>query len=325
MAMIPTKQLFDEFFASKDKEASYLRKVRPQVDRPEVYEYEKQIGKQLVDMNSDELFEMLRSFNKDGFTIGYASYDSMAVMYRQLFEYYIDNYELIRNPWNTKNMRGIAAYERLADGKEAITWESVQKVIDELYETNEEDRAKYIELILRLYYCGFERADEIVLMKENMIDFKNGIVRLSGRAVQLDQKCLGLLIEIHNMDYMKGWRGDFLMASWNDGYFKFPIRPKEESGFNDRPLGEVSCLINRMISSRIRKGLHFDINYRMLYFLGFYDFMVKTYGKEKTNRILRSYRVREDVVELDNAARMYGITNLGSAQIKRHLKPFICD
>lgn len=61
MAKIPTKQLFDEFFASKGKDETYLRKIRAKADRPEVYAYEEKIGKQLVDMDVDELFEDRKS------------------------------------------------------------------------------------------------------------------------------------------------------------------------------------------------------------------------------------------------------------------------
>ena len=325
MAKIPTRQLFDVFFTSMGKNETYLRKIRAKADRPEVYAYEEKIGKQLVDMDVDELFDMLRTFNEDGFSISYSSYDSLAVLFRQVFEYYIDNYELIRNPWNNKRMRGSAAYEELAQGKEAITWRSVEDAIAEIYKTHEADRAKYIECILRLYYNGFERAEEIVTLQESMIDFKTGAARLTGHSVQLDQRCFSLLVEIHNMKTMTGWRGDYVMASWQNSFFKFPIRPREESGFDSRPLNEICNLINRTIAERIRKGLHFDINYRMLYFLGFYDSLVKTLGKERTNQILVSSRVREDVAALEKAARMYGITKLSSSQLKKNLKPFVCE
>lgn len=222
-------------------------------------------------------------------------------------------------------MRGMAAYEEIASGKSTVTWANVEEAISEIYKTHETDRAKYIECILRLYYNGFERAEEIVMLKESMIDFKTGVARLSGRVVHMDQQCFSLLVEIHNMTVMKGWRGDYVMASWQNSYFKFPIRPREEAGFNNRPFNEVCNLINRTIAERIRKGLHFDINYRMLYFLGFYDYLVKTYGKERANQILTSSRVREDIVDLENAARVYGITKLTSSQIKRSMRPFICE
>lgn len=323
MALIPTKQLFDEMFAETDQE--YVRKTRTQADRPEVYAYEKKIGKQLVDMNVDELFDMIGTFNEDGFSISYSSYDSIAVIYRKAFQYYIDHYEVIRNPWADKRMKGAAAHERIAQNKAPFTWEYVEHAIEELYRINEPDRARYVECIMRLYYNGFERAEEIVLMKENMVDLNTQTVRLSGRTVQLDPKCFSLLVEIHNMDVMKGWRGDYVMASWHGSYFKFSIRPSEEATFNDRPLSQICNLINRTISERIRKGVGVDINYRLLYLLGFYNFLVKTYGKETTNRILTSVRVKEDLDKLAVGARLYGITSMTQSQIKKAMRPFITD
>ena len=60
MAVISTHELFDKFFEGKDPET--VRKTRPQVDRPEVYAYEIKVGKQLVEMNEEELFAMICSF-----------------------------------------------------------------------------------------------------------------------------------------------------------------------------------------------------------------------------------------------------------------------
>ena len=321
MAMIPTKQLFDEFFDGIDKE--YIKRIRKQCDRPEVYEYEKKIGKQLVDMNIDELFDMINSFNENGFSISYSSYDTIAVYYRKVFEYYIDHYELIRNPWHDKRMRGTQAYERLVQGKEPITWEMVDNAIQEVYKTNELERAKYVECIVRLFYDGFEKSEEIVKLKEDMIDFDNKQARLSGRIVQFDDKCFDLLNELHGMEMMKGWRGDYYMASWHDSYFKFPIRPTEKVNFDKRPLVEIGNLINRAISERIRKGLDTDINYRLLYFLGFYDYLVKKCGREEANKILTSVRVKEDINKLSGLAKLYGIDNIDVPRLKKYMRPYI--
>lgn len=321
MAMIPTKQLFDEYFFSVGKE--YVGRIRKQCDRPEVYEYEKKIGKQLVEMNVDELFEMINSFNEEGFSVSYSSYDVIAVYYRKIFDYYIEHYELIKNPWHDMRMRGMRAYERLVKDKNPITWEMVDNTIKEVYKTNELERAKYIECIVRLYYDGFEKSEEIVKLKESMIDFEKKQANLSGRLIQFDDKCFDLLNELHNMETMKGWRGDYYMASWHDSYFKFPIRPTERVNFDNRSLVEVGNLINRTIHERIRKGLGIDINYRMLYFLGFYDFLVKKCGRDEANRILTSVRVREDVNKLSALSKLYGITNIDVPRLKKYMRPYV--
>ena len=154
MAKISTKELFDSFFAEKSRETAI--KTRPQIDRPEVYEYEAQIGKQLVDMNVDELFEMVLSFNNNrgtsgAYGISYSSYSQIFSMYRSLFNFYIDNYEIIRNPFNDKRMKGTQAAQRLAQNKEPFTWKNVEEAIAKVRETYEFNKANYIECILLLY------------------------------------------------------------------------------------------------------------------------------------------------------------------------------
>jgi len=323
MAMISTRQLFEEFFAEQQDE-SYVKRTRGQVYRPEVFAYEEKIGKQLVDMNVDELFDMVSTFKSEGgFSISYTSYDCIAVLYRKIFEYYIDHYEMMKNPWRDAKMRGAAAYERLSSYLEPVTWEIVQNAIDEVYKTNETDRAKYVECVIRLFYNGFERAEEIVRLKESMIDFEKKEINFFGRTIWLDDRCFELLVEIHNMETMSAWRNEFCMASWHDSYFKFPIRKSEESGFNNRSQILVANLINRTIAERLRKALGFEINYRMLYLLGFYDYMVKKWGVEETNRLLTPSRERSSVKKLTAVAREYGVSDYNITHIKRNMRPFM--
>jgi len=48
MAMISTRQLFEEFFAEQQDE-SYVKRTRGQVYRPEVFAYEEKIGKHVAE------------------------------------------------------------------------------------------------------------------------------------------------------------------------------------------------------------------------------------------------------------------------------------
>lgn len=305
MALIPTKQLFDEFFADMDENS--LKKIKPQADRPELYAYEKKIGKQFIDMNADELIDMVNTFEHNGFPISYATYDSLSVLYRKIFEYYIDHYELIRNPFNAKTMRGVEAYKRLKSVRKTITKQDLEDVISQIYKTNSEDRATYITSILLLYYNGFKNAEEIVSFKEKDIDFEAKTVSLGGRIAKLDDRCFDLMVRVHNMEKMIGWRGDFVMMPWRDSYFKFSIRPAEVAVFDKRDLNDACNLINRVISERVRRGLGCDLDGRALYFLGFYDWLVEQYGEEKANYMILSKRDHDAIEDLKASAKMYGI------------------
>lgn len=322
-----TQELFRAFF--KDKDPKTIKKTSMQIDRPEVYAYETKIGKKLIEMNVDELFEMILSFNdnrkgeRNGYSVAYNSYFQIASMYRSLFEFYIDNYEVIKNPFNDRRMKGTEAAERLAQDKEAYTWKKVEEIIHTIHNEYADSKAKYIECIILLYYNGFAKAEEIVNVTENMIDFKSKSIRLPDRTVQLSDRCFELLIFVHSLTSLEGWRGDYSVLAWNDKYFKYIIRPKQESKFNDRPEEEIANLINRRILTDVKKKFGVEINYRMLYLLGFYDYMVKQKGEERSKKLILAVRSPEETEELMKLANEYGVTTDNVTHLKRMLRPFI--
>ena len=326
MSKISTKQLFDEYYADWDEVKA--KKVRPQVDRPEVYAYEKKIGKQLIDMDVDELFDMLLTFrnnssNKPGYVINYNSFNQISSEYRSIFNYYIDHYEVIKNPWYDKRMRGVQATERLAQNKAAYTYANVEEAIENVRTEYEEPRANYIEAFILLFYCGFSKAEEIVRLKESDIDFKNKLVRLSGRTVRLSDRCAELLQYVHSMDFIEGAHGDYALVSWNGGYFKFIIRPSQASVFNDRSVIDVGNFLNRMLVEKVKNKFELEISPRMLYLLGFYDSLVARFGKERAQQMIISVRNREDANDLLNHASYYGLNADNVSHLKRMLRPFL--
>ena len=322
-----TQELFKEYFKNQDPEK--VKKTRMQVDRPEVYAYEAKIGKKLIEMNVDELFEMILSFNDNrknggsGYSVTYNSYFQISCMYRSLFNFYIDNYEVIKNPFNDKRMKGTEAAERLAQEKEAYTWDKVEEIIQAIHGEYEANKAKYIECIILLYYSGFAKAEEIVSLTEDMIDFKSKTIRLPGRTIQLSDRCFELLTFVHNLTSLEGWRGDYSVIAWKDKYFKYIIRPKEEESFNDRPAEEIANLINRRIATDVKKKFGVEINYRMLYLLGFYNYMVEQKGENRTKELILAVRSPAETEDLIKLARDYGVVVDNVSNLKRILRPFI--
>lgn len=83
-----TRELLDEYFTNERPDLT-AAKIRGQIDREELYTYEKKIGKQLVDMDSMEIFELIKSIIvKDGkiYTIPYRTYDIILVIIRDFFQ-----------------------------------------------------------------------------------------------------------------------------------------------------------------------------------------------------------------------------------------------
>lgn len=329
MGKIPTKEIFDLYFSSPGVSGTSAEKNRKQIDRPELYAYEMKIGKELIDMDSDEIFNMVLEFKNKrkgkeiGYMVSHYSYDKIVSMLRAVFDFYIDNVEVVRNPCNNKNIRGVEAVKRLSASREVFTWKNVEEIIENLHRDRDEDNADYIELIMLMYYNGFSKAEEIVLLTEDMIDHENRTVSMNGATLQLSDRCYELLKKFNRMEYIAGWRGDYLLATWRGGYFKFIIRPREEDRINDRPLSEMRDNLNRHISMFVNKKYGTKISYNTLYLLGFYENMRKKFGADKTNQIIKSFRNPEDTAMLMDAARKYGMEIDQSSYLKRMLMPLV--
>lgn len=330
MAAMDTKEVFDLYF--KDIPYDTARKSRPQVDRPEVYAYETELGKQIFDMDVEELFGLVLSFNKNrefgdsNFSISYGSYDQIASTYRSIWNFYIDNIEIIRNPWNDKKMRGAAATKRLAESKTAFTYDIIERVLSKIkqdYEDTNYDYGKYLECLILLFYNGFAEAQEIVLLKEDAINFKTHEVRLPGRTIHLSDRCFELLEYIHSLNEIGTLRGNYAAVPYQDGYFKIAIRPKEVEAFQEKSLVDVGAILTRKITMNIRKKYGVDINYRIIYLLGFHDYIVSRAGEERTKELIMSVRNSTDAQELMKYAKEYGVVAENVSYVKKLLRPFI--
>lgn len=329
MAKVSTKELLDRYFESLGKDESYLKKIRSQVDRPEVYEYEQKIGKQFIDMDVDELFDMITSFRGNrvlknaGYSITYASWTQISSRFRDVFNYYIDNYEVIKNPFNDKRMRGASAYDRLSQEKEAFTTETMENIIADLKKDFALDRAMYFECIIRMSYDGFANAQEIAFLKENMIDFQLKTVNLPGRFIHLSSRTFYLMNTIHNANAIENARGDFLLEDYQGGYFKFTVRKSAYGELQKKTLTDVANIINRMIIVNVKNRYGVDCNLRTFYLLGFYDKLVDHFGLEKANELIISVRNSADANDLVNFARLHGIVFGNVTLLKKALRPFV--
>lgn len=326
MGKISTTELLDNYFESiKDTPAEKQRAI---IDKPELYAYEQRIGKELIDMDVDDLFGLINEINnkKNGkeipFMTAHYSFDHLTVLLRAIFNFYIDTVQPIKNPLYDKRMRGKEATKRLAQDKETLRFDYVQKIIDKVHIDATEDRADYVELIMLLYYSGFETAEEIATFKGNAINHKNRTVAMTGRTVQLTDRCYDLLQKFNNIEVLNEWR-TYYLTPYKDGYFKFIIQEKQVESFNERDLRSVCNMINRQVSIFVNQPYNTKINFSILYWLGFYDSIIKKYGEEETNRMLLSFRNSDDVIKLMGCARDYGVKVDNISHLKRFLRPFI--
>lgn len=327
---VDTHEVFENFFSNWSEVTR--KKIEPSVNRPEVYTYEMELGKKIFEMNVDELFGMIETFgNKracsinNSFRVSYSSYDNIASLYRSIWEFYIEDYTTIKNPWNRKEMKGAAAAARIAQKKERFSFEVIDKAIKKLNEdySNDNYTPKYVECLLLLFYNGFAEAQEIVLLKEDMINFKTQEIRLSGRTLKLSDRCFELLQYVHNLDEIDTQRGSYKAVPYKGGYFKFVVRARNANEFQKKTLTQVGAVLTRKITKTIKQEYGIDISYRMVYLLGFYDYIVSKSSEERARELILSVRNSADAHELLLYAREYGVVADNVSYIKRILRPFI--
>ena len=330
MAEKSTEQIINDFFDATSTPEYKARNLKT-IARPEVYAYEKELDKQIFDMDVDELRGLMLSLNKrrivgDDSKISYTTFDFISSVFRQLWNWYIDNVRVIKNPWNDKRLRGRELTKLYADNREPFSYVNIKAIIDRIkndYEKLAPDYAKYLECIILLFYDGFAESQEIVSFTEDMIDFGNHTVTIPRTTIHLSDRCFELLQHLHGLNTIPTLRTTVAAVSYHGGYFKPIISQSEVDSFQDRTLTYAAATIMRKLSMNIAKKYNIDFNYRMVYLTGFYDYMVRQIGKERTNEILTSFRVAEDAQELMRLAKEYGYNSDNVTYIKRQMRPYI--
>lgn len=326
MSKLPTNELLDHFFESPTgtKYANHRKIIREE----QLYAYELKIGKELVDMDVDELIEFFSNMKlrknsaSSNMIPSNNSIDQILVIYRQIFDYYIEEIEVIKNPFRNPKMRGTELFKNMYKNKERLTWNVVEDIIRKLHKDYPQERADYIELIILLYYNGFESAQEIVEMQDKDINHKTQTVLLPGKTVHLSDRCYTLLTKFNTMTELEGWR-NYVLASWRGSYFKFIIRGSKAHEIDDRPLDAMRQNVNVPLCKYVNNQYNTHINYSNLYLLGFYDYMVKRFGADELDGMLLSNYDSDSVKQLQQAAREYGFRFESISHLKRRLRMFI--
>ncbi len=318
MKKIPTVELLDSFFSEADSAYKRRRKI---IKEEQLFDYEKKIGKEFVDMSADEITEFLSEINprrnsaksyniqKDN------TINQIRTIYKRIFDYYIDSYDnTLKNPFDDVRI--------IPKSKDCLSYNTIDDIIKKHHKDFPPDRADYYELIILLYYNGFENATEIVEMKEADINNKNKTVKIKGRTIKLSDRCYSLLEKFHEMTELEGWR-NFDLTSWHGSYFKFIVQHKNTQNVDERTLKKMRESINVMICKYINNRYNLNISYSDLYYLGFYDFLVDSYGKEKTDEMINSNYNHEFVKSLENSAKEYQLKYNNVSQLKRKMRMFV--
>lgn len=322
MAERDTKEVFDLYFASLPSETA--RKTRGQIDKKEVYRYEQEKKKQIFDLETvDELAGLLIAMGQ----YSRRTYQLIISHFRAIWEYYnyMDGVHPIRNPWNNPTLFKEIC-DKLDEYNRPISYETIKeafKKIDNDYQGLESGFGDYLKCIILLAYNGFADGQEIISMKEDMINFHSRRVSLPrGVTLRLSEECFDLLQRVHELEEVRSLRRGFVAIPYHDSYFKIVTNDKGAATLQDQSLSEIGSRLKRKLSQCVKNRRGVDVKYREVYLLGFYDYICIEAGKDRANEIITSVRSTADNQELSYYAKEYGFQADNISKIKYLLKPF---
>ena len=285
-------------------------------------------------MNADDIIGLLSNYRTildKTVPVKFGGLHQVTSILRAFFNFYINHKDgqPIENPVKDKrfwasNMYGILyGTDNDASTRQMRSRKDLDDFIAFLYaEDNPDDRAIYYHCICQLFYCGIPTAKDIVLLKEEQIDLKNKTIELEGTCIHLTDICVKLLQVVHEMSKMSGNdRTSYVMCSYHDGYFKFPVMSSFVDDFDNRPIADVQASITRKMR-RAFLEFQMDANVHDIFMLGFYDYIVREYGVEATNKMINTRGNRKYTQILYDCAKEYGIKVAKPDHIKTNLLRF---
>jgi len=338
MQTIPTKQLIDEYIDSEfGQDEITLYKVRGGIDRKEIYEYEAKIGKQLMDFTEDEIIDMVCTLQNGRVTsrgegVSLLTYKNFLSRLRGIFNYYIEHYEVIRNPMNSKSMRGAAALDKISERViKPYSYEDVEQLIAYAHMDDTPEMGDWLECVILLFYSGCPSPQELTRIKEDMIDFNaNEIHMANGVTIHPSARCLYLFKKVHEMEIVMGGKGrgvgQYLMYQYKDYYMRYLIVPGMEYEYNQREeevLSELANKINQQFAKRLSSKYNVKASPRQIYLLGFYDYMVNNLGLDETNDIILSQRDKSKSDIFVSMADQYGVNRCNITEMRNKMRPFV--
>lgn len=329
----PTHKLMDDFFEMKSKTAPSVLSLRQQLDRPALYKYEEKIQKYFIEMNADEILDMFRSFRtqksentKRKLLSG--SYYIIASLAKTLFDFYNERnaklgLPIIWSPFNDPKMKGSTGRSAMMTSEEYYCKEDFETALKEIEDAfyGLKDRMIYYKCIYSLFYNGCKDGKDIAMIKTKDVNEEERTVIIGGIQKRLSDECFELLRSIHCMEEIDDNNGKevLVMTSWQDSYFKYPIRKNTAVTFDAQPITKIKDYPTFAMSKYIYPVLTKRANHIKLYFLGFFDYIVSQCGREEANRITGFNEGHEATVTLMQYAREYGIRTSNPGSLRDHL------
>lgn len=333
-----TRDIIEQYVRLKfPQEDTYKRWVNA-LCRPEIFEREEQLGKSFFQMNADELEDLFLSFRSTQYKntgkdipISPTYMQSLLSYYTDLFEFYIASGHLMQNVMRDQRFSKLPG--RSTSDAPTITKTGIKQICARFESYFEPAEAAFLELLLWMFYTGFYENDEVINLKESDVDLHKKKAYVHGRTIQLCDECCEAMARNRKLTQYTSYRTKYVMVPYHGSYVYFPSpdrrKRREENAVPDGygNLQEKSQLdLNKIINNRmhaIRNLTHVVVTARILYFRGFYDYIVSQCGEEHLAEILNSNRNIQHVRELDQYIEEYRCPVNERHTVKIELRRFV--
>ena len=123
----------------------------------------------------------------------------------------------------------------------------------------------------------------------------------------MTERCYELYKEFWNIDsFISGNHRCFLYAFPDKG-FRFLVRDYEMDTFTQRDEARFRNMIYAQITKNMKDENLNGVNYKTIFTLGLYDYMVRKYGKDRTNQIILCENDEKAITQLNDILIEYGL------------------
>ena len=267
-----TKQLVDEFFDDRGN-SNITKSYKSKIYRNEVWNFEYEAQKPLTEMHTDEIITLIKTFtNNSGKKPNSDGYNAICYIFREFFAWYINKYKVdITNPMIDRRLSGRSEIQRTFKA-DILTLEKFEQNITDMRAYSQDDKSSdYVEMIYRCALEGLSDTEQIISIKENMIDFDNCTIDFFDGTPKLhiSNRLMNLIIKCHEYNeffYVNNRKQQLLR--FKGSYIGIPTNTVGDN------LKEESKKLNRYLYNNGIKDMSFTDCYR----LGLIEYLKKEMG-----------------------------------------------
>lgn len=311
---VTTKEVVEQYLGNAK---TAITEIKRYVDCEDVYSYERKVNKNVFDMSYEELLDMFKEIY-DKYRMFYNTFIKIIMAWKNVITFYSANIAFKKNPF-LSGFNLEKAFEGFNNEKR-ISLDEFESIIENVNIRCDKGHAVFIELFMRLFFCGARTAKEIIMIEKKNIDFDNKSIRLEDRTIKITDRIVNLLHENQSINKYRFSRNiENYFLPWKDRYIKIPVRTLNEKDPGRWASAALRCIRYNMGKIGCPNIVPLDIAY-----LGFYTYLIEKYSYEKMRDYLTSERSNKRKGTFDSVLRdeaveygLYGKENVPKAPVLR--------